>query len=129
MRVPSTRTFIQATEEYSQRTFSVLIRQVGDLWSSFQRALNGNLTFGDGTDYDNIKGKWATFVSSATPDLEFSYTHDLGAVPVGYLIMSSDKAGVLYRGSTTWTTSLVYFKCNVASTTFTIFLLLAPSEE
>lgn len=89
-------------------------------------ALKARLRFGAGTDGakgENIAGEFQTFTTSATPDAENTIAHLVGAVPVGYIITSQNKAGSLYLGGSAWTSSNVYLKCNVASVTFTIFLL------
>lgn len=91
--------------------------------------LQGQIRFGNGDDGEsgeNISGEFQQFISDATPDTEFSVTHTLGAIPIGYIIMGQDKAGNLYQLSTTgtsWTTTTVYLKCDTASVTFKIFLL------
>jgi len=87
------------------------------------------LTFGDATANDNIAGRWLKDQSThATPDTEVIYDHNLGVVPVGILVVKQDKAGVIYAGSTAWTTTQISLKCSVASTTFTAFLLAPPTE-
>ena len=97
--------------------------------SNLAEAMKGRIRFGTGTTGDkgeNIAGEFATFTSDATPDTEFSVTHTLSAVPVGAYVLHQDKAGSLYQGPTTgtaWTSTTLYFKCDVASVTFTVFLL------
>lgn len=89
-------------------------------------ALKGRVRFGTGTDGargENISGEFQVFTTSATPDAENTIAHTIGAIPVGYIIVKQDKAGSLYLGSTSWTSSNVYLKCSVASVAFTIFLL------
>lgn len=89
-------------------------------------ALRSRLRFGGATDNakgENISGEFQVFTSSATPDAENTIAHNLGSVPTGYLIFSQDKAASLYTSGTTWTSSNAYLKCNVASVTYTIFLL------
>lgn len=89
----------------------------------------GQIRFGDGDDNEigeNVSGQFQQFTSDATPNTEFAVSHTLGAIPIGYIIMGQDKAGSLYQLSTTgtsWTSTNVYFKCDVASVTFKIFLL------
>ncbi len=70
----------------------------------------------------NFEGQWLEFTSSATPDAENAVTHKLNRVPTGYIVGQRDKAGVLYNGTTTWTSSIIYLKCNVASVTFRILI-------
>jgi hypothetical protein len=94
--------------------------------SSLFTALKGRLRFGSPTDGyrgENISGEFQVFTSNATPDTEDTVAHTIGAVPVGYIVLKQNKAGSLYLGTTSWTSSNVYFKSNVASVAFTIFLL------
>jgi hypothetical protein len=94
--------------------------------SSLFTALKGRVRFGSSTDGyrgENISGEFQVFTSNATPDTEDAIAHTIGAIPVGYIVLKQDKAGSLYMSGTTWTSSNVYFKCNVASVAFTIFLL------
>ena len=90
------------------------------------KALKGRVRFGSPTDGyrgENISGEFQVFTSNATPDAEDTVAHTIGAIPVGYIVLKQDKAGSLYLGSTAWTSGNTYFKCNVASVAFTIFLL------
>ena len=64
---------------------------------------------------DNVDCRLIEFTSSGTPDAENTVAHSLGKVPTGYIVYSVDKAGVVYKGSTTWTTTNIYLKVNVAS--------------
>jgi len=87
---------------------------------------NGRVEFGTPTDGfrgENIAGRFQTFTTSATPDAENTVAHGLGATPSGaYIVMSQDKAGSLYK-SGTWNSTNAFFKCDVASVTFTVFIL------
>ena len=85
----------------------------------------GRVRFGNGANSigENIAGQFVTFTTSATPDAENTVTHKVGAIPVGYIITKQNKAGSLYTGTTSWTSSNLYLKCNIASVTYTIFLL------
>lgn len=100
----------------------------GDLHTLFL-ALSGRLRFGDGTtatNGENISGQFVDVTTSATPDAENTIAHTVGSVPVGYLVLHQDKAGTLYQGPTTgtsWTSTALYLKCNVASVTYKLFLL------
>ncbi len=86
----------------------------------------GRVRFGDGTNAENISGEFLSFTSDVSVDTEFSVSHSLGVIPIGYLIMYQDKAGSMYQAPTTgtnWTDSTIYLKCDVSSVTFSIFLL------
>jgi hypothetical protein len=88
-------------------------------------ALQGRVRFGDGVNGargENISGEFITFTTS-TANTEVTVPHTIGAVPVGRIVLAQDKAGALYSGTTAWTDTAVYVKCDVASVTFKIFLL------
>lgn len=85
----------------------------------------GRVRLGTGTDSDrgeNISGEFHVVTTSGA-DTEFTVSHSIGAVPVGYLVLKSDKGGVVYDSGTTWTDSAIYLKCTTATTTLTLFLL------
>lgn len=89
-------------------------------------ALRSRIRFGSGTDNskgENIAGEFQVFTSSATPDAENTIAHTLGSIPTGYIVINQNKAASLYANGTSWTSSNIYLKCNIASTTYTIFLL------
>lgn len=71
---------------------------------------------------DNVDCRLVTGTTSATPDSENTIAHTLGKVPIGYIVYSQDKAGSLYLGTTTWTTTNIYLKCNVASVAYKIIV-------
>lgn len=94
--------------------------------ASIFNVLKGRVRFGTGTDGargENISGEFQVFTTSATPDAENTIAHTIGAVPIGYIVLKQDKAGSLYDSGTTWTSTNLYLKCDVASVAFTIFLL------
>jgi hypothetical protein len=71
------------------------------LWQSMSFVLNGNVSFGDGTSTDNIQGVWAT---ALTVIGNFTVTHNLGKIPVGYFIAGSDAfENIKFVSSTTTT--------------------------
>jgi hypothetical protein len=92
--------------------------------------LNGRVRFGPGTsgnDGENMAGKFLTITTNVTPDTESTFTHGMGSIPVGYIVIWQSKAGSLYQGPTTgtkWTSSAISLKCSVASVQFSLFLLM-----
>lgn len=92
--------------------------------------LNGRVRFGLGTsgnNGENISGKFLTIVSNAIANTESTFTHNMGSIPVGYLVIGQDKAGSLFQlknTGTAWTNSTISLKCSVASVTFNLFLLM-----
>lgn len=67
------------------------------------------------------EGRYYNTVTS-TADTNVSIPHDLGRVPVGFLVVDQDKAGVFYRGAGAWTDSAIILKCSVATVTAKIFV-------
>lgn len=66
---------------------------------------------------DNMDVEILTVTTDATPDTESSHAHTLKRVPTGYLVASKDKAGIIYDGSTTNTTTTLYLRSDTASVT------------
>lgn len=62
--------------------FVELLRQ---RWTQLAFLFNGNISFGDGTNSDNISGVWVT-VNSVIGN--FTVNHNLGRIPAGYIIAS-----------------------------------------
>ena len=109
----------------SQNQGGYILAVDNDLVNIFN-VIKGRVRFGDAVDGyrgENIAGEFKIFTTSGTPNAENTITHGLGAVPVGWLVVSKDKAGDLYAGTTTWTSTKLYLKCSVASVTYKIFLL------
>lgn len=57
------------------------------------------------------------FVDVTTPgaDVEFSIEHGMGIIPLGYLVISQDKAAVTYKSTTAWDAGNIYLKTNVST--------------
>ncbi len=92
--------------------------------------LNGRIRFGpgvSGNNGENMAGQFLTIITNGTPDTESTFTHSMGSIPIGYIIIGQNKAGSLYQLSATgtaWTASKISLKCSVASVTFNLFLLM-----
>ena len=89
------------------------------------RVLSGNISFGQ-SDADtgrNIDVARGTGTSPATPNQTFSVSHALGRVPVGFIVIRTDKACSIYDSGTAWTSTSISLKCSVASVTFTLLVL------
>ncbi len=92
--------------------------------------LNGRVRFGPGTsgnNGENIAGQFLTITTNGVANTESTFTHSMGSIPVGYIIIGQDKAGSLYQlanTGTAWTSSAISLKCSVASVTFHLFLLM-----
>lgn len=97
------------------------IAVIADTLRNIIRAINGRLTFGDGTrsgHSGNIDGqiKEVTFVSANT---NYEVPHGLGRVPIGIIVLSADADGAVVRSADldNWGVTTLYVRCNVAGTT------------
>ena len=89
-------------------------------------AMQGRIRFGVGGDGDrgeNVSGEFQVITTNGTPDTEDGFTHSLGSIPVGYIVLKKDKAGHIYEGTSSWTSTTIYLRSDVASVTATIFLI------
>jgi hypothetical protein len=100
--------FRQATKRYVERLANIL---------------NGQISFGNGTALDNMQGRWVNVVTPVAPDTDFTVAHSLGRIPVGFITVQVDKAGVIYLGTVAATTTDLTLKCSAASTTIRIFVI------
>ena len=88
--------------------------------------LSGRVRFGTGTDGargENIAGEFQVIADTGNINTEFTVTHTVGAVPIGFLMINSDKGGVVYDSGTAWTSTNIYLKCSAANAAITIFLI------
>lgn len=84
-----------------------------------------NISFGDGTnrnDGQNTDTVFLTGTSNAIANTETVFAHQLGRIPIGFIIVKMDKAGRFYSGATAWTSTGIALKCDVASVAFTAIL-------
>ncbi len=92
------------------------------------QAINGGLRFSASEplgSVGNFKMQMVEMTSPSTPDQEFSTPHSLESAPMGYIVVLQNKAGSLYVSNFGgWSSDLVYFKCDVASVLFNIYLMV-----
>jgi hypothetical protein len=86
-------------------------------WPWLVRVINGGISFGD-----NIAGSWVSYVTNVNPDTQDTVPHLLKKAPRGFLIVSMDKAGMVYKSAAYDATNL-HLKCNVASCAVTLFVI------
>ena len=94
-----------------------LISAIGEQSLNLKAILDRGISFDD-----NVDSRRVSVTSHATPGTEFSVTHTLGKIPKGRIVYGQDKAGSLYAGSTTNTTTTMYFKSDASSATFDIIV-------
>lgn len=102
------------------KKWSIMVRK---LYEQLARVVNGLISFGNGIARDNIDGEWAAVADTGAADTDFTITHNMLRIPVGWIAMNQTKAGVLYKGSVAWTKTTITLKCNVANDSILIFIV------
>jgi len=65
------------------------------------------------------------FLDATTPvgaNSDFTLKHDLGYVPIGFIVISKDKAGDVYKSSTAATESTITLMCSVTTVAIRIMI-------
>lgn len=88
---------------------------------SLRKATN-NITFGTVGKPDNIQGFMASGTTPAGAGTEFEIKHNLGYIPLGFLVFSVDQDARIYKSTTAWTKTSVFLKCSGASVNYTLFI-------
>lgn len=114
---------------YATDKFTASDKDYDTDFNTLFQCLQGRVRFGSGTSGnkgENIDGQFLTITTNGTANTESTFTHTLGSVPVGYIILWQDKAGSIYQGpatGTAWTSTGISLKGSVVSITAQLFLL------
>jgi hypothetical protein len=92
-------------------------------WQLLTTVINGQVSFGNGVASDNISGVWATVADTGAANTDFTITHNLGRIPVGYLVMTSSIATDIYTGSVAATKTQITLRSSAAHAAITLFIL------
>jgi len=103
------------------------LNNLAGLSQNHAKALSGGVSFGYNKDNSdagqNINGWNASGVTPATPATQFPVNHNLGRIPKGFLILSTDQPAHIYKASTPWTKTQIYLASDTASVNYQIFIL------
>jgi len=104
------------------------------MWWRLAKALNGRVDFGSPQGQSknqtgNIDGTWpgtlAAGYTITTPgaNVEFTVTHNLGRIPVGYDVRSIDAAAHVYDSrKNLWTDKVMFLKADQATVHLVLFV-------
>lgn len=106
--------------EPSLKSFVAMLRKI---YLNLTTVINGNLGFGDGSVIDNISGSWINVNAPAAPNTDFTVTHNLNRLPVGYLVMEKDRACDVYTGSVAATKTQLTLRASTASAVLRLFVV------
>lgn len=84
-------------------------------------ALNGRISFGDGTQSSqagNIDGHTKEVVF-ASADTDYEVPHGLGRIPIGIIVLYVDADGAVVRSASrgSWNNTRLFVRCNTAGAT------------
>ena len=114
---------VRVPSRYNEAWFRDLLLTLKRQHEEIARALNGRIGFGDGTESENIEGTWISVMTPGTPNTDFTVTHGLDRLPVGYLVMSKAAAVDVFDGSVASTVSQITLKATVASIAIKLFIV------
>jgi hypothetical protein len=104
------------------------------MWNNLSKSINGGLYLGSTQEQakgflGNVNAVWPGTMAGGyaitTPgaNVEFTVTHNLGRVPIGYDIKSIDAAAHIYDSrKTLWTTKVMFLKSDVAGVHLVLFV-------
>jgi hypothetical protein len=98
----------------SEQQISNLSSTVRDLVTK----VNGGISHGTGNTghRGNLDEAFTDVVTPSVADTEFAVPHTLGRLPQSVVIVRANKSATIYDSSAgSWTDTLIYLKCNVAS--------------
>lgn len=89
--------------------------------------LSGRIRFGPNNTTinkgENILGQFVTYTTNGSANTEDTVPHNLGSVPVGYIVVKQNKSGSVFDSGSTWTVNNLYLKCSGTSVLVTLFLI------
>jgi len=85
--------------------------------------LNGRVSFGDGLNRDNIDGNWVTVPDTGIGNTDFTVQHNLGRLPVGYILMRTNLPTSIYDGSIPATKTEITLRSVIDNANVTLFIV------
>lgn len=102
---------VTAVSDFSNLQEWQLLQRYVSMWADdVTNQLNGGIDFSS-----NVRCRIIDVVFP-TANVEQLIIHSLGKAPIGYILVKSNLAVVIYDGTTTNTSSALYLKANAAST-------------
>jgi hypothetical protein len=104
-------------------TIADLNKAIDRVWEELARVINGRLWFGSVvTGRENLDGIPLLKADTGVANVAFTLTHNLGRVPVGWLVTYIDKATSIYDGGVAWTETTISLKSSTANVRLIVFV-------
>jgi len=107
----------------SKKWLGLFLQALLRAWNRLAVIINGRISFGDGTDPDNIDGAWVSVTTPGVANTDFTVTHNLNRIPVGYIIMSKNAACDIYTGSVAATATQLTLRGTVINIDVVLFIV------
>lgn len=79
-------------------------------WRELSNAINNGLRL-----EDNLDGSIITISDTGAANSENTLAHNLKRVPIGFLMINTDRGTTVYDSGTAWTTTNIYIKFGTAN--------------
>jgi hypothetical protein len=121
MQVPDAPIVRDAKSDEGARAIQFFMDRIAEVARSisFLDAAGGTA---DGRKPVNLDAVWVQYVSNASADTEDTVAHNLGRIPVGFLIGLPDKSAIIYESGTAMTLTDLYLKSSATSTTVNLLV-------
>ena len=91
----------------------------GPLPSQLDRILNRGITFDQ-----NLAGGFVEIETPAVAGTSLPVTHNLGHIPIGFLVIRKEGAGDIYAADvTSWTKEILYLASDATNLTARLFVM------
>jgi hypothetical protein len=118
--VPNVPQLVQFSSNWNLRQAWASLQRI---WEQLVKTVNNHISYGNPlSGADNIDGKWVAFAVPA-PNVDFTLTHNLGRVPVGYIVMSKSAACDIYTGSAPGTITQITLRGTVGGGKGELFII------
>jgi len=97
------------------------LRSLSKAYAYLAQLFNGRISFGNGTVKDNIDGVWVSVTTPIANFTDFTVTHNLYRIPVGYLVVKKSVVGDVFDGTVAATTTQYTLQSSGISQTLLIF--------
>lgn len=87
------------------------------------KILRTNVSFGSVGFPDNMAGVMLSGNTGVAANTQFTVTHNLGVIPVGFIILRRDQHCSIYDTGTAWTTTQIFVAADAPNVNYTIFVL------
>lgn len=95
-----------------------LVQELTKYFYELASLLNGGIKFND-----NLACAIVEVADTGVANTAFTVAHALKRIPIGFIMINTDKATSLYASGTAWTSTAIYLKSSVASCSIKVVVI------